>query len=237
MRSDGRALNQIRSVKLNRSYTKKALGSVLCEFGDTRVLCTAMIEDVVPPFLEGKQKGWLTAEYSMLPSSTFPRKSRSTHKPDGRAQEIQRLIGRALRCVVDLKALGERTIWIDCDVIQADGGTRTAAITGAYVALKDAIQQFHQKTPFTKYPILTEVAAISVGVVGGKVMLDLAQTEDNQADVDMNLVMTGQMEFVEIQGTGENKSFGEEHLAELLQFGKKGIQELIQIQKQALGEI
>lgn len=236
MRVDGRKEDELRPIQLIRSFTKKAPGSVLCEFGDTRVLCSASIEPEVPPFLKGKQQGWLTAEYAMLPSSTAPRSNRGTGgKVDGRSQEIQRLIGRSLRCVLDMKALGERTIWIDCDVLQADGGTRTAAITGAYVALMDALQKLHQKEPFTIFPLKTELAAVSVGVVKGRPLLDLCQEEDKQADVDMNLVMTGGLEFVEIQGTGEQTTFSSDLLQELLRLGKKGITSLIEYQKQALG--
>ncbi|MEK7482929.1 MAG: ribonuclease PH [Planctomycetota bacterium] len=236
MRIDGRNEDELRPIQILREFTKKAHGSVLCEFGETRVLCTASIEPEVPVFLKGKKQGWLTAEYSMLPSSTVPRTTRNSGgKIDGRSQEIQRLIGRSLRCILDLKALGEKTVWIDCDVLQADGGTRTAAITGAYVALMDALQKFHQKEPFLSFPIKTEIAAVSVGIVQGRPLLDLCQVEDNQADVDMNLVMTGTLGFVEIQGTGEQKSFSSEELQELLRLGKKGISALIERQKQALG--
>ncbi|MBM6860429.1 ribonuclease PH, partial [Clostridium saudiense] len=217
-------------------YIKHAEGSVLIEVGDTKVICTASIEDKVPPFLKGTGEGWITAEYNMLPRSTATRKVRDIArlKQDGRTMEIQRLIGRALRSVVDLKALGERTIWLDCDVIQADGGTRTTSITGAFVALVDAINKIHKHKPFKVYPIREFVCATSVGIVNGEKMIDLCYEEDSSAQVDMNIVGTGNGEFVEIQGTGEEAPFSRKDLNELLDLGEKGIKQIIQIQKDTL---
>lgn len=236
MRYDGRKFDQIRHLKITRNYTKYAEGSVLIEAGDTKVLCTASLEDKVPPFLKGSGEGWITCEYNMLPRSTQVRKPRdiSRGKIDGRTMEIQRLIGRALRAVVDLKALGERTIWIDCDVIQADGGTRTASITGAFVALVDAVNKLHKKVPFDIYPIKQFVSAISVGVVGGIKMLDLCYEEDSRADVDMNIVMTNNGELIEIQGTGEKSTFSKKDLDELMALGEKGIKQIVVAQKDSL---
>ncbi|MGM9972909.1 MAG: ribonuclease PH [Clostridiaceae bacterium] len=237
MRVDGRrAQDVLRPVKITRNYTKYAEGSVLIEMGDTKVICTASIEDKVPPFLKGSGEGWITAEYSMLPRATGVRKPRDIGrlKLDGRTTEIQRLIGRALRSVVDLKAIGERTIWIDCDVIQADGGTRTASITGAFVALVDAVNKLHKKQPFDIYPIRSFVAAVSVGIVGEEKLLDLCYLEDSQAKVDMNIIMTHEGEFVELQGTGEESPFTRGDLNDLLALGEKGIKNLINIQKETL---
>ena len=237
MRVDGRRTQDVlRPVKITRNYTKYAEGSVLIEMGDTKVICTASIEDKVPPFLKGSGEGWITAEYSMLPRATGVRKPRDIGrlKLDGRTTEIQRLIGRALRSVVDLKAVGERTIWIDCDVIQADGGTRTASITGAFVALVDAVNKLHKKQPFEIYPIRSFVAAVSVGIVGEEKLLDLCYLEDSQAKVDMNIIMTHEGEFVELQGTGEESPFTRGDLNELLALGEKGIKNLINIQKETL---
>jgi ribonuclease PH len=234
MRDDGRQAQELRPVRLTRHYTKNAPGSVLCEFGDTKVFCTAMLEPGVPPFLEGKNQGWLSAEYSMLPGSTLSRKMRSKTGPDGRSHEIQRLIGRSLRTILNLKALGEQTLWVDCDVLQADGGTRTCAITGAYLAVADAISAFHQKQAFETYPLTGQVAAISVGILHNEVLLDLAMKEDTQASVDMNIVMTTAMQFIEVQGTGEKQTFTEEQLFQMLSFAKKGISTLFELQKQAL---
>lgn len=236
MRIDGRKYDQLRHTKITRNYTKYAEGSVLIEMGDTRVICTASLEDKVPPFLKGTGEGWITCEYSMLPRATQVRKPRDSSKGkiDGRTMEIQRLIGRALRSVVDLKAIGEKTIWIDCDVIQADGGTRTASITGAFVALVDAVNKLHKKTPFEIYPIRQFVSAVSVGVVNELKMLDLCYIEDSNAKVDMNIVMTNSGEFVEIQGTGEQKPFSKKELDELLILGEKGIKQLIALQKESL---
>lgn len=227
MRIDGRQMDEMRQVKITRNYLKYPEGSVLVEFGNTKVICTASIEEKVPPFLKGSGEGWITAEYSLLPRSTQTRNIREAAKGKitGRTQEIQRLIGRALRSVVDLKALGERTIWFDCDVIQADGGTRTASITGAFVALVDAVNTIY--TDNTKaFPVKDFLAAISVGVVGEDVMLDLCYDEDSKAIVDMNVVMTGSGKYVEVQGTGEEGPFSKEQLAQLLAFGEQGVNSL-----------
>jgi len=236
MRVDGRKNDHMRSVKITRNYTKFAEGSVLIEVGDTKVICTASLEDKVPPFLKGTGEGWITCEYNMLPRSTQTRKPRdvSKGKPDGRTVEIQRLIGRALRSIVDLKALGEKTIWIDCDVIQADGGTRTSSITGAFVALVDAVNKMHKHTPFTVYPIRNFVSAVSVGIVNDVKVLDLCYVEDSNAKVDMNIVMTDSGEFIEIQGTGEESPFSRKDLDELIALGEKGIKQMIQLQKDSL---
>jgi ribonuclease PH len=237
MRSDGRANDQLRPVKVTRGYTKFAPGSVLVEQGETRVICTVSVEQGVPPWLVDSGRGWLTAEYGMLPGSTPGRKQRerSPGKVDGRTYEIQRLVGRALRAVVDLTPIGQRTLWVDCDVIQADGGTRTAAITGAYVALVDALNWMTQKKMIEVAPLLSAVAAVSVGIVEGEAVLDLCYAEDVKAEVDMNLVMTGEGEFIEVQGTAEHGTFDETKLQEMLRLGKKGIAELFEIQKKALG--
>lgn len=235
MRHDGRAAHEHRPITITRNYTRTAPGSVLIELGNTRVLCTASLEAKVPPFLEGTGKGWLTAEYNMLPGSTSPRKKRDRGGAvDGRTVEIQRLIGRSLRNVVRMNLLGENTLWIDCDVIDADGGTRTASITGAFVALVDAIA----KSPLADRAadlLADSVAATSVGVVGGEVVLDLNYKEDSTAGVDMNLVMTGKGRFIEVQGTGENVSFSPQELQALLETGQSGIRTLTQLQQQALG--
>ncbi len=235
MRIDERDLNELRPVKITRNYIMHPAGSVLIEMGNTKVICTASIEEKVPGFLKGTGSGWVTAEYGMLPGSTGQRKSRNTKGIDGRSQEIQRLIGRSLRSVVDLNRLGERTIWIDCDVIQADGGTRTASITGAFVALRDAVDKLMASNLLSSDPILTNVAAVSVGIVDGKPMLDLCYEEDSAAHVDMNLVMTGQGEFIEVQGTGEERPFTRDQLNDLVALGEMGIKQLISAQNQALG--
>lgn len=236
MRIDGRKNDQIRHTKITRNYTKYAEGSVLIEAGDTKVICTASIEDKVPPFLKGKGEGWITCEYNMIPRATKVRKVRDINrgKIDGRTMEIQRIIGRALRSVVDLKSIGEKTIWIDCDVIQADGGTRTASISGAFIALVDAVNKLHKQTPFNVYPVRDFVGAISVGIVGNVKMLDLCYEEDSKANVDMNVVMTDSGEFIEIQGTGEEKPFSKQDLSELLSLAERGINHVIQIQKESL---
>jgi len=223
-------------MKITRNYTKYAEGSVLIEAGDTKVICTASIEDKVPVFLKGKGEGWITCEYNMIPRATQTRKPRdiTRGKMDGRTMEIQRLIGRALRSAVDLKSMGEKTIWIDCDVIQADGGTRTASITGAFVALVDAVNKLHKQIPFGIYPIREFVSAVSVGVVNGVKLLDLCYEEDSKAKVDMNIIMTDAGEFVEIQGTGEDSPFSRGDLNELLALGEKGIKQVIQVQKDTL---
>lgn len=236
MRVDGRKNDQIRHIKITRNYTKYAEGSVLIETGETKVICTASIEDKVPPFLKGKGEGWITCEYNMIPRATQVRKVRdiTKGKMDGRTMEIQRLIGRALRSVVDLKAIGEKTIWIDCDVIQADGGTRTASISGAFVALVDAVNKLHKQTAFTVYPIRSFVSAVSVGIVNDVKMLDLCYEEDSHAKVDMNIVMTDAGEFIELQGTGEESPFTRNDLNELLALGEKGAKQMIQAQKESL---
>lgn len=236
MRIDGRKNDQVRSTKITRSYTKYAEGSVLIEVGDTKIICTASIEEKVPPFLKGQGEGWISAEYNMLPRSTGTRKIRDIArlKIDGRTMEIQRLIGRALRSVMDMKALGEKTIWIDCDVIQADGGTRTTAITGAFVALVDAINKLHKEKPFKVYPIRNFVTATSVGIVGDEKLLDLCYEEDSKAKVDMNVIGTEEGEFIEIQGTGEQSPFNRTELNELLDLAQKGIKQMVQIQKDSL---
>ena len=236
MRIDGRKNDQVRHTKVTRNYIKHAEGSVLIEVGDTKVICTASIEDKVPPFLKGTGEGWITAEYNMLPRSTATRKVRDIArlKLDGRTMEIQRLIGRALRSVVDLKALGEKTIWIDCDVIQADGGTRTTSITGAFIALVDAVNKIHKQKSFKVYPIRKFVCATSVGIVGEEKLLDLCYEEDSNAKVDMNIIGTDDGQFVEIQGTGEEAPFTRSELNEILDLGEKGIKQMIQLQKDCL---
>ena len=236
MRIDGRKNDQVRHTKVTRNYIKHAEGSVLIEVGDTKVICTASIEDKVPPFLKGTGEGWVTAEYNMLPRSTATRKVRDIArlKLDGRTMEIQRLIGRALRSVVDLKALGEKTIWIDCDVIQADGGTRTTSITGAFIALVDAVNKIHKQKSFKVYPIRKFVCATSVGIVGEEKLLDLCYEEDSNAKVDMNIIGTDDGQFVEIQGTGEEAPFTRSELNEILDLGEKGIKQMIQLQKDCL---
>lgn len=238
MRFDAREADQLRPVKMTKDYIMHPQGSVLIEMGHTKVICTAMIEEKVPPFLKGSGKGWITAEYGMLPASTHTRKIRdaSKGKIDGRSQEIQRLIGRALRSVVDLEKLGERTIWIDCDVIQADGGTRTASITGSFVALMCAFNKMIAAGQLTEAPITDYVAAVSVGVVGDQPVLDLCYEEDSKAAVDMNLVMTGSGKFIEIQGTGEDRPFDQSELTQMLSLGEKGIRELMALQKQMIEE-
>jgi len=236
MRADGRKNDQIRSAKLTRNYTKYAEGSVLIEIGDTKVICTASIEEKVPQFLKGSGKGWITCEYSMIPRATQTRKPRDITKGklDGRSMEIQRLIGRALRSAMDFKALGEKTIWIDCDVIQADGGTRTSSITGAFVALVDAVNKMHKHKPFEIYPIRSFVGAVSVGILKDVKILDLCYIEDSNAKVDMNIVMTDAGEFIEIQGTGEENPFTRKDLEELIAIGEKGTKQMIQLQKESL---
>jgi len=236
-RVDGRKQDQLRPIRFQNHIAPYATGSTLIEWGNTRVICGVTVEETVPRWMKEQNVtgGWITAEYSMLPYSTLTRKQRdiSKGKIDGRSQEIQRLIGRAIRSAVDLEALGSRTLWVDCDVLQADGGTRTAAITGAFVALRRAMERLISEGKLTKSPIATPVAAVSVGIVGGKALLDLAYTEDVAASVDMNLVMTGMGEFVELQGTGEESSFSEAQLAEMIMLGKKGIKELLRLQETA----
>lgn len=238
-RINGNRFDEMRAIKITRDYLKHPDGSVLIEVGDTKVICTAMVEDRVPFFLKGSNTGWITSEYSMLPGSTGSRKIRESSKGrvEGRTQEIQRLIGRSLRGVVDLSKLGERTIWIDCDVIQADGGTRTASITGAFIAMVDAIYTLYEKKIIDEFPITNFLAAISVGIVKGEALLDLCYEEDSNADVDMNLIMTGDGRYVELQGTGEENTYSRDELDTLLDLGEKGIEELIGMQKNILGEI
>ncbi|MDO8436784.1 MAG: ribonuclease PH [Nitrosomonadaceae bacterium] len=236
MRPSNRTPLQLRPVKITRHYTKHADGAVLIECGDTRVLCTASVDEKVPPFLRGKGQGWLTAEYGMLPCSTGERMQREAAKgkQSGRTMEIQRLIGRALRSVVDLGKLGERTIQIDCDVIQADGGTRTAGITGAFVALHDAVEKLLQRQLLETTPILDHVAAVSVGIYEGVPVLDLDYPEDSSCDTDMNVVMTGSLGLVEVQGTAEGVTFDRQELNAMLDLAQQGIQQLIALQKTAL---
>ncbi|MBN8732426.1 MAG: ribonuclease PH [Acidobacteria bacterium] len=236
MRSDNREPNQLRPVRITPHYLATAEGSALIEFGHTRVLCAATIEESVPSFLRGAGKGWVTAEYAMLPRATGTRTPREVNKgrQSGRTMEIQRLIGRALRAVVDMEALGERSVILDCDVIQADGGTRTAAITGAWVALALAVQQLKQCNAVTRDPLLDHVAAISVGVVNGTPLLDLCYEEDSGAEVDMNVVLTGAGQFVEVQATAEKKTFDDAALAGLLTLARKGITELVALQRAAI---
>jgi ribonuclease PH len=234
MRVDGRRADELRKLKITRNYIKAAEGSVLIEMGDTKVICTATVEDSVPPFLRGKGTGWVTAEYAMLPRSSAQRIVRERSKVGGRTHEIQRLIGRSLRSVVDMCALGERTVLIDCDVIQADGGTRTASITGAYIALVDAIRSIYKQNLIDAIPVRDYLAAVSVGIAGGKPMLDLCYVEDSEAEVDMNLVMTGEGRIVEVQGTAEGGPFSKTELGKLLALGEKGIKTLIKKQKEVL---
>ena len=237
MRPSGRAPHELRPVHIQRRYTKHAEGSVLVQFGDTHVLCTASVEERVPPFLKDSGRGWVTAEYGMLPRSTNTRTDReaSRGKQSGRTQEIQRLIGRALRAVVDLGRLGQRTVHLDCDVLQADGGTRTAAITGAFVALHDALAWLGERGLVRERPIRDFVAAVSVGLYKGTPVLDLDYAEDSACDCDMNIVMTGAGNFVEVQGTAEGAAFGRAELDQLLALGERGIRELIAQQRRALG--
>ncbi len=235
-RSGARAANQLRPVRITRGYTIHAEGSVLIEFGATKVLCTASVEEKVPPHKRGSGEGWVTAEYGMLPRATHTRSDREAArgKQSGRTQEIQRLIGRSMRAVFDLKALGERTIHLDCDVLQADGGTRTAAITGAFVAAQDAVNQLMAQGKLKQSPIRDHVAAISVGIVQGTPLLDLEYVEDSACDTDMNVVMTGAGHFVEVQGTAEGAAFSRLEMDALLELAEKGISDLVALQKQAL---
>jgi ribonuclease PH len=235
-RSNGRGFKTLRPARITRNYLKHAEGSVLIQIGDTKVICSASVEERVPPFLRNTGKSWVTAEYSMLPRSTHTRTSRDslTGRGNGRALEIQRLIGRSLRSVTDLNGFGERTIWIDCDVIQADGGTRTASITGAYVALVDAFRKMVKNGMIEEVPIKDSVAAISVGKVDGEILLDLDYEEDSKAEVDMNVVMTGGGKFVEIQGTAEGDAFTKKEMDRLMKIAQSGIKILTRIQKKSL---
>jgi ribonuclease PH len=235
VRTDGRTAKQLRPVKITMGFIKPAEGSALIEMGETKVVCTATIENRVPPFLKGKGVGWVSAEYAMLPRATTERTQRERTKIGGRTQEIQRLVGRSLRAVMDFAAMGERTIWIDCDVIQADGGTRTASITGAFVALVAACRKGMADGLFAGMPVKEYVAAVSVGTVNGKRLLDLNYAEDSTAEVDMNVVMTGSGGFVEVQGTAERTPFSAKDLAELTQLAARGIRKLTAHQRAALG--
>ncbi len=234
MRIDGRKADELRRITITRNYLKTAEGSVLIQVGDTWVVCTATVESSVPPFLKGKGKGWVTAEYAMLPRSSGQRIQRERGKVGGRTHEIQRLIGRSLRSVVDMTLLGERSILIDCDVLQADGGTRTAAITGAYIALVDALRRMRDQGMITAVPVKDHLAAVSVGIVDSRPLLDLCYREDSSAGVDMNLVMTGTGGIVELQGTAEGEPFAKKDLERMMALGEKGIRALIRMQKEAL---
>lgn len=233
-RKDKRTFEQLRNTKITPNISPYAEGSALIEVGNTKVICTATVEDKVPPFLRNKGTGWVTAEYAMLPRATQTRTNREIQRPSGRTQEIQRLIGRSLRAIVDTKALGERQIFIDCDVILADGGTRCASITGAYVALALACKKIMSKGILKKSPILSEVAAVSIGIVKGTPVLDLCYEEDSTAEVDMNIVCTGAGKFIEIQGTAEREPFTREQMNEMLALAEKGINQLFTIQRYAL---
>ena len=235
-RIDGRRPDQLRPVSIERGFMKHAEGSALIKMGDTHVICTASVENRVPHFLVGKNTGWITAEYAMLPRSTHTRSERETRGTKGRTQEIQRLIGRALRAVIDLKKLGSRTLWIDCDVLQADGGTRTASISGAYVAVVDAIDKLKNEASITQNPLGDSVAAVSVGIIGNTPMLDLCYAEDATAEVDMNIVLTGQGNFVEVQGTAEGNPFTFDQMQHLIALGQKGISEITQLQRDVLAQ-
>jgi ribonuclease PH len=237
-RTDGRRADDLRSIRFQNHVAPYATGSTLIEWGQTRVICGVTVEETIPRWMkeQGVNGGWLTAEYSMLPYSTLTRKSRDSSKGkiDGRSQEIQRLIGRAMRATIDLEKLGPRTVWIDCDVLQADGGTRTASITGAYVALQLAIRKLMAEGKLKEDPTLHPVAAVSVGIVNHEALLDLCYVEDVAAQVDMNLVMNGAGDFIELQGTGEESTFSENQLAAMLSLGKKGIQQLLELQKEVV---
>jgi ribonuclease PH len=239
MRSDGRKAGQLRPLKITPSYIKTAEGSVLIEMGDTKVICTAKLEDRVPPFLRNSGKGWITAEYGMLPASSETRIGResSRGRVGGRTHEIQRLIGRSLRTIADLRSLGEKTIWVDCDVIQADGGTRTLSITGAYVALAEATRKWRQRGIFATDPIKDSVAAVSIGMVDGKILLDLSYEEDSKADVDMNFVMTGSGKFIEVQGTAETRPFTRKQMERMAEMAQSGIKELLREQKKVIASL
>ena len=239
MRIDGRKPKQLRPLRITPSYLKTADGSVLIEVGDTKVICTAKLEERVPQFLRNSGKGWITAEYGMLPGSSQARIGRESArgKIGGRTHEIQRLIGRSLRAIADLRKLGERTIWIDCDVIQADGGTRTASITGAYVALVEAVRGWLGRGIIKEDPIKDAVAAVSIGIVEGKILLDLAYEEDSRADVDMNFVMTGSGKFIEVQGTAESNPFTNKQMGRMTDMAQQGIRELLKAQKQVLASM
>ncbi len=235
VRLDGRGLDKIRKVTITRNYIKYPEGSCLIELGSTKVICTASVEETVPPFLRGSGTGWVTAEYGMLPRSCGSRIPRG--KDSGRTYEIQRLIGRSLRSVTEMKYLGERSIWVDCDVIQGDGGTRTASITGSFVALVDALQKLKKEGKIDRIPIQDYIAATSVGILNDNMILDLCYEEDSKAEVDMNVIMTGKGEFIEVQGTAERKPFSKEKMDVMLDLAKKGIEELFSIQRKLVGDI
>jgi len=235
LRIDGRGLDKIRKVTITRNYIKYPEGSCLIELGNTKVICTASVEETVPPFLRNSGTGWVTAEYGMLPRSCGSRIPRG--KDSGRTYEIQRLIGRSLRSITEMKYLGERTIWVDCDVIQGDGGTRTASITGSFVALVDALQKLKKEGKIDRIPIQDYIAATSVGVLNDNMILDLCYEEDSKAEVDMNVIMTGKGEFIEVQGTAERKPFSKEKMDIMLDLAKKGIEELFSIQRKLVGDI
>jgi ribonuclease PH len=235
MRSDGRKHSELRPLEITRSYLKYPEGSALIELGDTRVICTASIEEKVPPFLKGREQGWVTAEYAMLPRSTSVRSGRERNSANSRSLEIQRLIGRSLRAVVDLKALGERTIWLDCDVIQADGGTRTASVSGAFVALSEALFKLRQDGLLEAMPLYDYLSAVSVGLLEGQSLLDLAFEEDSKAEVDMNIVMTASGMLVEVQGSAEESPFSRSRMDQMLDLASAGILEITAGQKEALG--
>lgn len=239
LRQDGRREDQVRPVKISRDFIKYAEGSVLIEMGGTKVICTASVEEKVPPFLKDKGRGWVTAEYAMLPRATQDRTQREAVKgrQGGRTLEIQRLVGRSLRAVTDMAEMGERTVWIDCDVIQADGGTRTASITGAFIALADAFSVLKRKHLIKARPLTDYLAAISIGKVGGQIMVDLAYEEDALAEVDLNLVMTGRGRYVEVQGTAERAPFEKKDLDEFVALGWKAIQDLVALQKELVGRL
>jgi len=235
VRLDGRGNDKIRKVNITRNYLKYPEGSCLIELGNTKVICTASVEESVPPFLKGSGTGWVTAEYGMLPRSCDKRIPRG--KDSGRTYEIQRLVGRSLRTVTDMKSLGERSIWLDCDVIQGDGGTRTAAITGSFICLVDALSKLKKSGLIKNVPISDYVAATSVGIVNGEMLLDLCYEEDSKAEVDMNIVMTASGEFIEVQGTAERKPFAKEKMDKLLALAQKGIEDLFSVQRKLVGDI
>ncbi|MCL4874504.1 ribonuclease PH [bacterium] len=237
-RADGRKPDELRKIAAERRYLKFAEGSVLFEMGDTKVICAATVEERVPPFLAGTGRGWLTAEYAMLPRSSKKRIQREavSGKVGGRTHEIQRLIGRSLRAIADMQALGERTVYIDCDVIQADGGTRTASVTGAYIAVHDTLRELVKQGLLDSIPLKDSVAAVSVGIVGGVPVLDLNYEEDSKAEVDMNVIMTGDGRFIEVQGTAELSPFSSDEMAELISLASKGIRELTAFQKKAISK-
>lgn len=235
VRSDGRGADKLRKVLITRNYIKYAEGSCMIELGNTRVICTASVDENVPPFLKGTGTGWVTAEYGMIPRSCQTRISR--HKDSGRTYEIQRLVGRSLRAVIEMRNIGERTLWIDCDVIQADGGTRTASITGSFIALVDALNKLKKDKIINQIPVKDFVAATSVGMLNGNLLLDLSYEEDSRADVDMNIVMTGEGEFIEIQGTSERKTFNKNQADALLALAKGGIEQLVDTQRNLLKDI